>query len=92
VLLTRNVASITMAAMAALGVRSTSLLCARSTRSRCKQGVSANASERARTLAKFCHAEGRGFESHHPLNSLQKGIFWCLSRQQMTFCMSEAMT
>ena len=52
-------------------------------------------SERERTganVAGSCHAEGRGFESHHPLNSLQEGIFWCLSRQQMTFCMSEAMT
>jgi hypothetical protein len=57
----------TMAAMAALGVRSGSLAFARPTRGRCKQQVSANSGERARTLASFCHAEGRGFESHHPL-------------------------
>jgi hypothetical protein len=65
-----NVATITMAAMAAmaaLGVRSGSLAFARPTRSRCKREVSANPNERARTLASFCHAEGRGFESHHPL-------------------------
>jgi hypothetical protein len=29
--------------------------------------VLANSSERVRTPANFCHAEGRGFESHHPL-------------------------
>jgi hypothetical protein len=33
----------------------------------CKLVVSANGSERARTFALTCHAEGRGFESHHPL-------------------------
>jgi hypothetical protein len=34
-------------------------------------------SERARTganTARICHAEGRGFEPHHPLSSLQKDI------------------
>jgi hypothetical protein len=62
-----NVATITMAAMAALGVRSGSLPFARSPRSRCKREVSANSSERVRTTACICHAEGRGFESHHPL-------------------------
>jgi hypothetical protein len=62
-----NVATITMAAMAADGVRSRSLPFARRTRSRCKQQVSANRRERARTPANPCHAEGRGFESLHPL-------------------------
>jgi hypothetical protein len=65
-----NVATITMAAMAALGVRWGSLPFARSTRSLCKQEVSANPSERARTPASFCHAEGRGFESLHPLQEV----------------------
>jgi hypothetical protein len=36
-------------------------------RSRCKREVSANPRERARTPANPCHAEGRGFESLHPL-------------------------
>jgi hypothetical protein len=44
-----NVATITMAEMAALSVRSASLPFARPTRSLCKQEVSANSSERART-------------------------------------------
>jgi hypothetical protein len=57
-----------------LGVRSPSLPFARSPRSRRKQEVSANSGERARTVASTCHAEGRGFESHHPLwKSLQIG-------------------
>jgi hypothetical protein len=63
-----NVATITMAAMAALGVRSGSVPFARPTRSLCKKEVSANSSEHARTPASLCHAEGRGFESHHPLS------------------------
>jgi hypothetical protein len=58
------VATITMAAFA---VRSASLPFVRPTRSLCNQEVSANSSERPRTLASFCHAEGHGFESHHPL-------------------------
>jgi hypothetical protein len=62
-----NVALITMAAMAALGVRSGSVPFARSTGSLRKRKVSANSGEPARTPASFCHAEGRWFESHHPL-------------------------
>jgi hypothetical protein len=61
-------AAITMAAMAALDVRSGSVAFARPTRSRCKEKVSANGRAPARTLATPCHAEGRGFESHHPLS------------------------
>jgi len=61
------VALITMAAMAAPGVRSGSLLFTRFRRGRCKRQVSAHPSEPARTPASICHAEGRGFESHHPL-------------------------
>src|ERR1700736_495863 len=74
-----------MAAMAALGVRSASLVFG------CEQGssrtnevssrtneVSANWSERARTPASFCHAEGRGFESHHPLLKDQLRRGFCL--------------
>jgi hypothetical protein len=69
-----NVPRITMAAMAARGVRSGSLPFARRTRSRRKREVSANPCARARTLALPCHAEGRGFESLHPLlNPLQTG-------------------
>jgi hypothetical protein len=38
-------------------------------------------SERARTganIAGTCHAEGRGFESHHPLQKpLLRGLFVC---------------
>ncbi len=64
---TSNVEEVTMAAMAALGIRSGSLQFVRSGRSRCKRQVSANGSARARTPATPCHAEGRGFESHHPL-------------------------
>jgi hypothetical protein len=74
---TLDIAAITMAAMAALGVRSGSLRFGRGSRSRCKRQVSANAGERARTLANPCHAEGRGFESHHPLLKLpvNRGLF-----------------
>src|ERR671937_2538573 len=56
-----------MAAMAALDVRSRSEQFARPHGSCCKEAVPANARERVRTPASFCHAEGRGFESHHPL-------------------------
>jgi hypothetical protein len=58
---------------------------------RSKSAETSGLSARTRTgadIARICHAEGRGFESHHPLNSLQTGIFGCLIRQQMTFCMS----
>jgi len=55
-------ASITMAAMAALSVRSGSVAFARPIRSRCIQEVSANSSEQAQTPASACHAEGHGFE------------------------------
>jgi hypothetical protein len=74
---TLGMAGITMAAMAALGVRSASLPFARSPRRRCKGEVSANPSEQARTPASLCHAEGRGFESHHPLSKspAQAGFF-----------------
>jgi Periplasmic binding protein-like domain len=34
----------------------------------CTQAFSANRSEPVRTTASACHAEGRGFESHHPLS------------------------
>jgi hypothetical protein len=59
------------AAMAAFGVRSGSAPFARPTRSRRKRDISANPSERARTLATPCHAEGRGFESLHPLRATE---------------------
>ena len=74
-----NVVLITMSAMAALGVRSGSLPFGRPSRRRCKQQVSANTSERTRTAANPCHAEGRGFESHHPLHVKppETGAFVC---------------
>jgi hypothetical protein len=34
----------------------------------CKQLFGANGCEQERTAARSCHAEGRGFESHHPLS------------------------
>ena len=66
-----------MAAMAAADVRSRSKPFARRNRRRCKRQVSANVSERARTLASLCHAEGRGFESHHPLKRPGREPYGC---------------
>jgi hypothetical protein len=64
-----------MAAMAADSVRSGSVLFARSSEDPANRTDSPHGRERVRTPASICHAEGRGFESHHPLGCLQKGIF-----------------
>jgi hypothetical protein len=44
----------------------------------CKQLFGANGCEQERTAARSCHAEGRGFESHHPL--LRREVRWRWAR------------
>src|SRR5439155_19221388 len=67
-----------VAKMARFGVRSGSRVSARADEDPATKRFERTGAERARTVARTCHSEGRGFESHHPLSEKPRsagGVF-----------------